>query len=59
MAEVQKRLSQTTLKRRKRFHPKRDVRPVVLAQANRLVVWIAGLVGLLFLAIVLLQAIFW
>ncbi|MBX4868816.1 hypothetical protein HJA87_18545 [Rhizobium bangladeshense] len=57
MAEAQKRLSHTTLKRRQRFHPKRDVRPAVLAKANRLVVRIAGFIGLAFLAIVTLQAV--
>jgi beta-lactamase regulating signal transducer with metallopeptidase domain len=58
MAEAQKRMSQTALKRRQRFHPKRDVKPVVLAQANRKVIWIAGTVIAAFLAIVVLQALF-
>ncbi|EJZ18417.1 hypothetical protein NE852_18350 [Rhizobium sp. Pop5] len=58
MAEVQKRLSQTTLKRRQRFHAKRDVRPAVLAKANRLVISVAALIGLAFLAVIILQAVF-
>ncbi|MGO6707859.1 hypothetical protein [Rhizobium leguminosarum] len=57
MAEAQKRLSHTTLKRRQRFHHKRDVRPAVLAKANRLVIWAAAFIGLLFLAIIKLQAV--
>ncbi|MCV9946850.1 hypothetical protein G9X68_30875 [Rhizobium sp. WYCCWR 11279] len=57
MAEAQKRLSHTTLKRRQRFHPKRDVRPAVLAKANRLVIWVAAFIGLSFLAVVILQAV--
>ncbi|MGR9205936.1 hypothetical protein ACU8OG_18685 [Rhizobium leguminosarum] len=57
MVEAQKRLSHTTLKRRQRFHPKRDVRPAVLARANRLVIWVAAFIGLSFLAIVMLQAV--
>lgn len=57
MAEAQKRLSQATLKRRQRFHPKRDVRPAVLAKANRLVVRVAAFIGLAFLVILTLQAV--
>ncbi|AHG46790.1 membrane protein [Rhizobium leguminosarum bv. trifolii CB782] len=57
MAEAQKRLSHSTLKRRQRFHRKRDVRPAVLAKANRLVIWVAAFIGLSFLAIVTLQAV--
>ncbi|WP_434733130.1 hypothetical protein NL154_17665 [Rhizobium sp. YTUHZ044] len=57
MAEAQKRLSQTTLKRRQRFHPKRDVRPAVLAKANRLIISIAAFIGLSFLAVLILQAV--
>ncbi|EJB05621.1 hypothetical protein Rleg9DRAFT_4508 [Rhizobium leguminosarum bv. trifolii WSM597] len=56
MAEAQKRSSHTPLKRRQRFHPKRDVRPAVLAKANRLVLWVAAFIGLTFLAIIILQA---
>ena len=56
MVEAQKRLSHTTLKRRQRFHPKRDVRPAVLAKANRLVIWVAALIGLAFLVIITLPA---
>ncbi|WP_434711405.1 hypothetical protein NMA58_16925 [Rhizobium sp. YTUHZ045] len=58
MAEVQKRLPHSTLKRRQRFHPKRDVRPAVLAKANRLVVRVAAFIGVAFLAIIILQAVF-
>ncbi|MGG7577762.1 hypothetical protein [Rhizobium sp. Nf11,1] len=58
MAEVQKRLPDSTLKRRQRFHPKRDVRPAVLAKANRLVVRVAAFIGVAFLAIIILQAVF-
>lgn len=58
MAEVQKRLPHSTLKRRQRFHPKRDVRPAVLAKANRLVVRVAPFIGVAFLAIIILQAVF-
>jgi|GEM_PF-1382848 len=57
MAEAQKRLSHSTLKRRQRFHRKRDVRSAVLAKANRLVIWVAAFIGLSFLAIVTLQAV--
>jgi type IV secretory pathway component VirB8 len=57
MAEAQKRMSQTTLKRRQKFHPKRDVKPAVLAQANRKVIWMAAIVITAFLAIVILQAV--
>ena len=57
MAEAQKRLSQTTLKRRQRFHPKRDVRPAVLAKADRLVIRFAAFIGLAFLAVIILQAV--
>ncbi|MBB6222030.1 hypothetical protein GGI64_003955 [Rhizobium leguminosarum] len=57
MAEAQKRSSPTTVKRRQRFHPKRDVRPAVLAKANRLVLWVAAFIGLTFLAIIILQAV--
>ncbi|ACE92677.1 hypothetical protein AMC90_CH03681 [Rhizobium phaseoli] len=57
MAEAQKRLSQTTLKRRQRFHRKRDVRPAVLAKADRLVIRVAAAIGLSFLAIIILQAV--
>ncbi|MBB4480236.1 MULTISPECIES: hypothetical protein [Rhizobium] len=57
MAEAQKRLSHTTLKRRQRFHRKRDVRPAVLATANRLVVRAAVFIGLSFLAVITLQAV--
>ncbi|MBX4927962.1 hypothetical protein [Rhizobium binae] len=56
MAEAQKRLSRTTLKRRQRFHPKRDVRPAVLAKADRLVIRVAAAIGLSFLAVIILQA---
>ncbi|MDK4732593.1 MULTISPECIES: hypothetical protein [unclassified Rhizobium] len=58
MAEVQKRLPHSTLKRRQRFHPKRDVRPAVLAKANRLVVRVAAFIGVAFLAVIILQAVF-
>ncbi|ANK87142.1 MULTISPECIES: hypothetical protein [Rhizobium] len=58
MAEAQKRLSQTTLKRRQRFHPKRDVKPAVLAKANRLAIRVAAFIGLSFLAVIILQAVF-
>ncbi|MBB2818576.1 UNVERIFIED_ORG: hypothetical protein GGD59_001816 [Rhizobium esperanzae] len=57
MAEAQKRLSQTTLKRRQRFHRKRDVRPTVLAKADRLVIRVAAAIGLSFLAVIILQAV--
>ncbi|MBB2698353.1 hypothetical protein EFD56_12320 [Rhizobium phaseoli] len=57
MAEAQKRLSQTTLKRRRRFHRKRDVRPAVLAKADRLVIRVAAAIGLSFLAVIILQAV--
>ncbi|EJC81192.1 hypothetical protein Rleg4DRAFT_2867 [Rhizobium leguminosarum bv. trifolii WSM2297] len=57
MAEAQKRLSHSTLKRRQRFHPKRDVRPAVLAKANRLVISVTALIGLAFLAIIIVQAV--
>ncbi|OWV87290.1 hypothetical protein ATY75_02975 [Rhizobium sp. N122] len=56
MAEAQKRLSPSTLKRRQRFHPKRDVRPAVLAKANRLVIRVAAFIGLAFLAVIITQA---
>ncbi len=57
MAEAQKRMSQTALKRRQRFHPKRDVKPVVLAEANRLAIKAAAGVVLAFLVIIILQAV--
>ncbi|WHO74320.1 hypothetical protein [Rhizobium sp. BT03] len=57
MAGAQKRLSHTTLKRRQRFHPKRDVRPAVLAKADRLVIRVAAAIGLSFLAVTILQAV--
>ncbi|MBX4959514.1 hypothetical protein HJB51_04830 [Rhizobium lentis] len=58
MAEAQKPLSHITLKRRQRFHRKRDVRPAVLAKANRLVVSVAAFIGLAFLAVIIVQAVF-
>ncbi|MDI7861403.1 hypothetical protein MRS76_05505 [Rhizobiaceae bacterium n13] len=58
MAGAEKRLFQTTLKRRQRFHPKREVKPSTLAPANRLVAWIAAVVVVSFLVIVALQAVF-
>lgn len=58
MAEAQKRMSQAVLKRRQRFHPKRDVKPSVLAQANRLVLRLAAIVIICFLVIVALQVAF-
>jgi hypothetical protein len=58
MAEAQKRMSQTTLKRRQKFHPRRDVRPAVLLQANRLAVRVAAIVIVAFLAVVALQLVF-
>ncbi|WP_064683320.1 hypothetical protein [Rhizobium bangladeshense] len=57
MAEPQKRSSHTTLKRRQRFHRKRDVRPAVLAKADRLVVRFAAAIGLGFLAVIILQSV--
>ncbi|MBB4575569.1 hypothetical protein PYR71_18410 [Rhizobium sp. MC63] len=57
MAEAHKRLSHTTLKRRQRFHPKRDVRPAVLAKADRLVIRVAAVIGVSFLAVIILQAV--
>ena len=57
MAEAQKRSSHTTLKRRQRFHPKRDVRPAVLARADRLVIRVAAVIGVAFLAVIILQAV--
>ncbi|AIC28861.1 UNVERIFIED_ORG: hypothetical protein GGE64_003773 [Rhizobium etli] len=57
MAEPQKRLSHTSLKRRQRFHPKRDVRPAVLAKADRLVIRFVAAIGLAFLAVIILQAV--
>ncbi|WP_041678751.1 hypothetical protein [Rhizobium etli] len=57
MAGPQKRLSHTTLKRRQRFHPKRDVRPAVLAKADRLVIRVAAAIGVSFLAVIILQAV--
>ncbi|ARQ11600.1 hypothetical protein NXC12_CH03631 [Rhizobium etli] len=57
MAGPQKRLSHTTRKRRQRFHPKRDVRPAVLAKADRLVIRVAAAIGVSFLAVIILQAV--
>ena len=58
MAETQKRSSHTALvRRRQRFHPKRDVRPAVLAKADRLVIRVAAVIGLAFLAVIILQAV--
>lgn len=54
-----KKSSQTpaTHKRRHKINPKRDVRPQVLARANRLVARAAALVVVAFLAIVAVHAI--
>lgn len=53
-----KKSSQTTAahKRRHKINPKRDVRPQVLAKANRLVAWSASLVVVAFLVIVAVHA---
>ncbi|WP_176538929.1 hypothetical protein [Rhizobium sp. J15] len=58
MTEAQKRSPHTTLKRRQRFHRKRDVRPAVLARADRLVIRVAAVIGIAFLAVIILQAVF-
>jgi hypothetical protein len=53
-----KKTSQTAAarKRRHKVNPKRDVRPRVLARANRLVAWAASLVVIAFFAIVAVHA---
>ena len=54
MAEGNKTLP---IKRRRKVNPKRDVRPDVLAQANRLVTWAVSVVIVVFLVVVVAQVV--